>query len=116
MLYLPWALQGMFVVTFRHQCPACPVNMCKSTILQRHLAREELQHHAHRFCEKVIYVGDGSNDLCPAQALMRHDVLFVRAGYGLDKLLQDPAVASTVAATTIRWDHASTILDYIQHL
>lgn len=90
--------------------------MCKRAILQSHLAQEGLRHPALKAYEKVLYIGDGSNDLCPAQGLEANDVLFVRAGYGLDSMLQDPAVAGTVAATIVRWDHASDILTYIQQL
>lgn len=32
----------------------------------------------------VHYIGDGTNDVCPAIRLRPQDYLYVRAGYGLD--------------------------------
>ena len=36
---------------------------------------------------RVVYVGDGHNDLCPLLQLSESDVGVVRRGYGLDKAL-----------------------------
>lgn len=36
---------------------------------------------------RVIYVGDGKNDLCPLLQLGREDVAMARRGYGLDRAL-----------------------------
>jgi hypothetical protein len=36
----------------------------------------------------ICYVGDGSNDLCPAHLLQPQDALFVRKGYALERLVQ----------------------------
>lgn len=98
--------QGLAVMPYHsHDCPVCPVNMCKGRILQQH--RQMLL--GGSSSHSVVYVGDGSNDLCPAQRLGPGDVVMVRAGYALDKLLQDPAVKSTVTAKVHRWSHAAEI-------
>ena len=34
-----------------------------------------------------VVVGDGGNDVCPAQRLRFHDVLFVRQGYQLEDFI-----------------------------
>lgn len=93
-----------------HSCSMCPSNMCKKAILQQHLQDSQQQY------KRVIYIGDGANDLCPAQALRPTDSVFVRAGYALDKLLQDPAVASSVAAEVVRWKSAHDIMQHLQQL
>lgn len=82
--------------------------MCKRELLQRHAARSGGLH-AHG--QRVVYVGDGSNDLCPAQAMGPGDLLCVRSGYALDKLLLDPAVAASVRARVMRWSSGVDILE-----
>jgi len=46
-----------------HGCALCPSNMCKGLILDR-LRRETA-------CTRVVYVGDGSGDFCPATRTTR---------------------------------------------
>lgn len=84
--------------------------MCKRVILQEHKERSQHQY------DRILYVGDGSNDLCPAQSLGPNDIVFVRAGYALDKLLQDAAVAATVTAEVVRWQTGIDILRRLQRL
>ncbi|KAF8072494.1 PHOSPHO2 [Scenedesmus sp. PABB004] len=61
-----------------HGCTECPSNLCKRTVLAA--ARRP----AHW---RVVYVGDGANDLCPLRALEPGDVACVRAGYALERLV-----------------------------
>ncbi|KAL7540380.1 hypothetical protein ACHAWF_006664 [Thalassiosira exigua] len=70
-----------------HGCPQCPPNLCKSQVLRDVLARtgrmaggpSEDDGAGER--PRVVYVGDGSNDACPAvRVLERGDVLLARAG------------------------------------
>jgi pyridoxal phosphate phosphatase PHOSPHO2 len=64
----------------------------------------------------VLYVGDGGNDLCPAQSLGPDDVVFVRAGYALEKLLQDPAVRATVTARVHVWNDAAELPAFLKDM
>ncbi|XP_061602669.1 pyridoxal phosphate phosphatase PHOSPHO2 [Cololabis saira] len=67
-----------------HACPSCPVNLCKRAVLEEFLARRAA---AGTGYGRVLYVGDGGNDLCPTAALRGHDVALPRRGYSLEKLL-----------------------------
>lgn len=106
--------QGQLLVSphHSHHCTACPVNMCKRQVLQQHL--HSLSSSSGQQV-RVAYVGDGGNDLCPAQSLGPSDVVFVRAGYALEKLLKDPAVRATLEAQVHVWTDASEILPVLQH-
>lgn len=42
------------------------------------------------------------------------DIVFVRAGYALEKMLQDPAVRTTVKARVHVWSSASEVLEVLQ--
>jgi pyridoxal phosphate phosphatase PHOSPHO2 len=54
-----------------HDCPLCPVNMCKGSIMQQLIAKYRP--------EQVVYIGDGGGDFCPCAGLTAADVIFARA-------------------------------------
>ena len=67
------------------RCRACP-NMCKSAIVQQALAASKLRD------PTVIFVGDGFNDSCPMQRVLRlRDHMFCRMGFSLEKILMNEA-------------------------
>jgi pyridoxal phosphate phosphatase PHOSPHO2 len=62
-----------------HSCKSCPPNLCKSQVLLDILNRTSSGTTAAR--PRVVYVGDGSNDACPAlNVLGPNDVLLARTG------------------------------------
>ena len=62
-----------------HSCKTCPPNLCKSQVLLDILNRTSSGTTAAR--PRVVYVGDGSNDACPAlNVLGPNDVLLARTG------------------------------------
>ncbi|GBE80684.1 phosphatase phospho-type [Sparassis latifolia] len=66
----------------QHQCAVgCSPNMCKGEELEAFLAR-----HRPDF-DRVIYVGDGSNDFCPILRLRSQDMVLCRRHRGLHKLI-----------------------------
>ena len=71
-----------------HNCPLCPSNLCKG----RELDALRCAGARHR----VVYVGDGANDLCPALCLGAEDVVLARAGYPLAGLLKERKIAAAV--------------------
>ena len=69
-----------------HSCELCPLNLCKGKVLLEW--QEELNNGNDMANEwKVVYVGDGRGDLCPALNLQENDLVFVRKKYGLEKAL-----------------------------
>ena len=65
-------------------CQLSARNLCKGHILKEYITK--------RACDgvhfdRVNYVGDGSNDLCPSLRLTSRDRVFPRAGYPLHKLI-----------------------------
>ncbi len=58
-----------------HGCPLCPANLCKGAELRR--LREESVAVGLPY-KRIVYCGDGANDLCPALALGEQDVLLAR--------------------------------------
>ena len=64
--------------TRSHDCPKCPVNMCKSEIVV--CERTGFKH--------VVYVGDGFNDLCPIKSLKTGDLGCPRNDFKLAKMIK----------------------------
>lgn len=66
-----------------HGCPLCPVNLCKGRELDAMRAAAPRR--------KVVYAGDGANDLCPALCLGPDDVVLARSGHPLELLIAERA-------------------------
>eukprot|EP00804_Cyclotella_cryptica_P022851 CCRYP_005055-RA/>CCRYP_005055-RA protein AED:0.00 eAED:0.00 QI:288/-1/1/1/-1/1/1/137/294 len=69
-----------------HSCLSCPPNLCKSQALRDILDRSD-QHtlgdgeQAITVRPRIVYIGDGSNDACPALHVLRdNDILLARGG------------------------------------
>ncbi|KAI0789117.1 phosphatase phospho-type [Abortiporus biennis] len=63
----------------QHKCTVgCSPNMCKGEELESFLERNSRQF------DRVVYVGDGSNDFCPILRLRNEDMVFCRRHRGLE--------------------------------
>ncbi|KAF9995716.1 hypothetical protein BGZ80_007443, partial [Entomortierella chlamydospora] len=111
-----------------HNCPTrlCSLNICKGQevdkLLENLVRRDSLQTGdaiEARTTTKMIYVGDGQNDYCPALRMQSsQDIFFVRRGRSLEKYLtkegQDSAVRGAIKARTVFWERAGDILKELQ--
>uniref|UniRef100_A0A6B2LH78 Uncharacterized protein n=1 Tax=Arcella intermedia TaxID=1963864 RepID=A0A6B2LH78_9EUKA len=80
-----------------HGCARqCAVNICKSVCLRDYLGERG---EADRM---LFYVGDGSNDYCPASMLSSEDHVFPRKGFDLEfKCLESPPLAQVHVWSTV---------------
>ncbi|KDQ57794.1 hypothetical protein JAAARDRAFT_178264 [Jaapia argillacea MUCL 33604] len=63
----------------QHQCKVgCSPNMCKGEELEAFLQRNSADY------DRIIYVGDGSNDFCPVLRLREQDMVLCRRYRGLE--------------------------------
>ncbi|KAF9454055.1 hypothetical protein P691DRAFT_693775 [Macrolepiota fuliginosa MF-IS2] len=70
----------------QHTCKVgCSPNMCKGEELTAFLER-----HGKDF-DRIVYVGDGSNDFCPILRLRSQDIIFCRRHRGLQKRIEAEA-------------------------
>lgn len=97
-----------------HHCPKCPQNLCKRKVLQEFLDQQVNRNVQYT---KVIYVGDGGNDLCPVTILKQGDVTMPRHGYTLHKkiacMYQDGA---SLDSSVKVWSTGIDILSHLQLL
>jgi pyridoxal phosphate phosphatase PHOSPHO2 len=90
-----------------HDCSICPVNMCKRAVLMQRSAAAGGPY------SRVVYVGDGGNDYCPALGMSPEDILFVREGYKLQKLLQSQEKLQQLRCQVQYWQDAGSIKDWL---
>lgn len=97
-----------------HDCIECPVNLCKRKVLEdflNHSKQQGLQY------SKIIYVGDGRNDLCPLKCLKENDIAMPRKGYALDKLVSRICEHSLCLKPFVKvWSSGSEILFHLKQL
>ncbi|KAF3686939.1 putative phosphatase phospho2 [Channa argus] len=97
-----------------HDCSRCPINLCKKKVLELYLSEKSDEGVEY---ERVFYVGDGGNDLCPTSCLRGHDVVMPRKGYTLERLLaklDDQEDGASLSARVIVWSSGSEILQELK--
>lgn len=94
-----------------HSCPCCPDNMCKQVILREYLAGRQKERGGATF-QRVFYIGDGANDICPSLALGPRDTAFPRRDYPMHRLLQSQA--AKFKANIVPWVSGEDIVDCLK--
>ncbi|XP_028991098.1 probable phosphatase phospho1 [Betta splendens] len=100
-----------------HSCPRCPDNMCKQAILREYLVARQRERGAPPF-QRVFYIGDGANDVCPSLALGPQDTAFPRRGYPMHRLLLEAqqAQAARFKASVIPWGSGDDIVECLKKI
>ncbi|XP_043256021.1 pyridoxal phosphate phosphatase PHOSPHO2-like [Colletes gigas] len=94
-------------------CKLSTVNLCKGQILESYIKkrRDEGVHF-----DRIVYVGDGKNDLCPILRLSERDLAFPRKDYMLMKILNgtENHEIPKVKARIFPWSDGVQILKKLQ--
>jgi hypothetical protein len=64
-----------------HNCPLCPASLCKGMYVNA----------LHPHHSRIVFCGDGANDVCAVLCLRAHDVAFVRDGFRCHTILRERA-------------------------
>nr|XP_043905960.1 probable phosphatase phospho1 isoform X1 [Solea senegalensis] len=99
-----------------HDCPRCPVNMCKQVVVRDYVARRTQERG--RPYQRVLYVGDGANDFCPALALGPRDVAFPRKDFPMHRLITETheAMPGEFKAVTVPWMSGDDVVQRLRKL
>ncbi|SAM06140.1 hypothetical protein [Absidia glauca] len=90
-----------------HQCQfRCAVNLCKGQELKNYINEKGP-------FQKVMYVGDGKNDYCPATHLREEDRMFERSDKSLARYLEDASVVAAIKASITYWSSSEVVRDAI---
>lgn len=114
-----------------HSCGRCPVNLCKGQAIDAlalshaiaqvgdetiDVSRSRPEGPIGRSVSRVLYVGDGSGDLCACLRLGPEDVIAARSGpsFALLKHLNSPELSGHVRATVKPWTDGAELLAIIR--
>lgn len=90
---------------FQDWCKKCAKNICKGWVLESHIKRREEEGISFF---RIVYIGDGRNDVCPALKLTDNDFVFARKGFRLLKRLEKMP-ARDVKAAVCSWESGHDI-------
>ncbi|KAJ0060360.1 hypothetical protein NL108_010135 [Boleophthalmus pectinirostris] len=98
-----------------HSCKRCPDNMCKQVILRDYLAGRQKERGGTAF-QRVFYIGDGANDICPMQALGPRDTAFPRRDFPMHRLLMEIQTSQPAQfkANMVPWASGEDIVDCLK--
>lgn len=100
---------------YHHQtdCKLSPENLCKGSILENFIAKKQLTDLVSY--ENVVYVGDGTNDICPVMRLGEKDVGCARKGFGMTRILEkNKNTKLTAKSKLIFWDNGFDLMEQLQ--
>ena len=113
-----FASSGCLKVNHYHTqdwCDMSTVNLCKGHILQEYITERKNQNINF---SKVIYIGDGSNDLCPGLTLRPHDYLCPRQGFILWKKIKkfQKTEPKKLTSQVLPWETGLDILNLLKKI
>lgn len=91
-------------------CELSTKNLCKGHILEEYLKERKKAGVAFH---RVVYVGDGKNDLCPCLRLGQSDIAFPRHGYALAEALCDSN--QEMNASVHIWKNGEEIIEHLSN-
>ncbi|RHZ63532.1 hypothetical protein Glove_329g52 [Diversispora epigaea] len=113
-----------------HNCKnKCAENICKGKELMNYLttlssaSSQDYNNDDEKkvnYYDQIIYVGDSSNDFCPATRMSRNDILLVRKDYSLERFIKkllttnDKDLPTSINPRIIYWKDGSEILDLMK--
>lgn len=98
----------LLVTPYENQtnCDKCPINLCKGGIMRCIIADATYR--------RIVYVGDGHNDLCPILQLGVEDVACVRRGFVLHSML--PTFRRRLCCRVVTWRDGHELLEHLATL
>ncbi|XP_053496062.1 probable phosphatase phospho1 isoform X1 [Ictalurus furcatus] len=99
-----------------HTCAKCPENMCKQVVLRDYMS-ERVTERGEPF-QKVFYIGDGENDVCPTLALGQHDTVFPRRGFPMHRIIQDlcKTQPGVYKPSLMPWEQGEDVVDFLKEI
>lgn len=66
--------------------------------------------------KRIVYIGDGANDLCPALKLGPQDLVLARTDYDLDRLIQERKHSGLPHAAVHHWSTHQQLFTLLQEI
>jgi pyridoxal phosphate phosphatase PHOSPHO2 len=88
----------------QHTCSTCPLNMCKRAIIETYRQMTCTDD------TRIVFIGDGHNDVCAATSLRSCDLVCARRDYRMAKELKN----EKLTAELLEWTHGKDIEDFLR--
>ncbi|KAK4879915.1 hypothetical protein RN001_008061 [Aquatica leii] len=99
-------------------CSLSTINLCKGQILDEFLEKQRLEGVNY---ERIVYVGDGTNDFCPILRLNSGDLACCRSGFSCASIVKDVLNKKPyknklyeINADVMMWDNGHDILNVVK--
>ncbi|XP_032674019.1 pyridoxal phosphate phosphatase PHOSPHO2-like [Odontomachus brunneus] len=92
-------------------CNLSSINLCKGKILMDFIEERRAQN---VYYDRIVYIGDGKNDLCPILRLSETDLACPRKDYVLIKRLTKLPRNMYPAATIVAWKDGEDLLQSLE--
>lgn len=111
-----------------HHCERCPPNLCKGSVFDKWINIDYGDSFGTSTAPRIIYIGDGGGDICPAAKLSPSDWLLCRKDWTLHKatLSEDTGGSgirtrsndseSIISAQIVPWQDGADILHFFEEL
>ncbi|XP_029790281.1 pyridoxal phosphate phosphatase PHOSPHO2 [Suricata suricatta] len=97
-----------------HSCNRCPQNLCKNVVLVEFIDKQSQEGVNYT---RIVYIGDGGNDVCPVTFLKKSDVVMPRQGYTLQKTLSRMSHSlKPMESSIVVWSSGVEIISHLQLL
>lgn len=90
----------------QHSCRLSTVNLCKGQILMDYIQNKQEQGKNY---ERIVYIGDGRNDLCPILRLSEADLACPRKDYPLVDRLNKLPTSMSMKAKIVLWEDGTDL-------
>ena len=92
-------------------CKVCSPFLCKSLIFEDYLKEIKRENY-----DKLLFIGDGGNDLCLSKKLSEKDYVFPRKHFRLYELLFNENKMNEIKAKICPWENGMEIYDILKNL
>jgi hypothetical protein len=113
-----------------HECARCPPNLCKGGVLDKWIEMDYCKSQKDLVASsdiksrpRIIYIGDGGGDVCPALRLGASDVLLCRQDWALHKSFEQirsdrssESKSCDQSPRVVPWKNGADILRTFQYL
>ena len=94
----------------KFNCNICNPCQCKSSEINDFFKKNKRENY-----EKIIFVCDGSNDICLAKILNKNDVLFPRKDFALYKKLDNEGLRDELKCNINSWVNGFEIISFLKN-
>ncbi|KAL6260886.1 hypothetical protein P5V15_008413 [Pogonomyrmex californicus] len=97
----------------QHACSLSAINLCKGQILMDYI--QERRKQGKNF-KRIIYIGDGKNDLCPILRLSETDLACPRKNYALEDQLNKLSDSALIKAKIVLWHNGTDLRHSLEEI